>query len=167
MTAPAWTIRPLAAADRPAVLRLNAANRPALAAVEAADLDPLLAFAGHHLVAVDAAGAVVGYLLSFPRESGYDDSEINELRRRLAEPFCYICQVAIEPAFRGRGIGRAFYEAVAEAARARGARLLCCDVNLAPANPESLAFHHRLGFERLGEGTASNGFAIAFLDKRL
>ena len=158
-----WTIRPLASTDRAAVLRLNAENRPALAAVEAVELDQLLAYDGHHLVAVDPMGEVVGFLLSFPRESRYDDSEINELRRRVSESFYYICQVAIASTHRGRGIGRAFYDALAGVARARGARLLCCDVNLAPPNPTSLAFHDRLGFDRIGTGTASNGFSIAFL----
>lgn len=167
VSAPGWSLRPLADADRAAVLRLNAENRPALAAVEAPDLDVLLAAGGHHLVAADAAGAVVGFLLSFPRESRYNDTEIDELRRRLAEPFQYICQVAVAPAHRGRGVGRALYDAVAVAARARGARVLCCDVNTAPPNPESFAFHQRLGFARIGEGIASNGFAIAYLARRL
>ncbi len=161
------TIRPLVSADRAAVLRLNAENRPALAALEAVDLDQLLAHEGHHLVAVDQLGEVVGFLLSFPRESRYDDSEINELRQRVSEPFHYICQVAIATTHRGQRIGRNFYDALARVARARGARLLCCDVNLSPPNPASLAFHERLGFERIGMGIASNGFSIAFLARRL
>jgi hypothetical protein len=162
-----WVIRPLASRDHSAVLRLNAENRPALAAVEVSDLGELLLHTGDHFVAVDPAGEVLGYLLSFPRDSGYDDSEINALRRHLAGPFVYICQVAVAPTHRGRGLGRALYESVATNARQRGIRLLCCDVNLAPPNPESLAFHHRLGFTLLCEGTASNGFAIAFLVQRL
>ena len=160
-------IRLLASTDRAAVLRLNAENRPALAALEAADLDQLLEYDGHHIVAVDLTGELVGFLLSFPRESLYDDSEINELRQRVREPFYYICQVAIASTHRGRRIGRTFYDALAGVALARGAHLLCCDVNLAPPNPASLAFHDHLGFERIGTGTASNGFLIAFLTKRL
>lgn len=162
-----WTIRPLASADRASVLRLNAENRPALAALDAIDLDRLLEYDGHHLVTVDSMGEVVGFLLSFPRDSRYDDSEINELRQRVSESFHYICQVAIASTHRGRRIGRALYDALAVVARTRGDRLLCCDVNLAPPNPASLAFHEHLGFERIGTGTASNGFLIAFLAKRL
>ena len=145
-------IRPLVAADRAAVLQLNAENRPALAALEAVDLDQLLAYEGHHLVAVDPRGEAVGFLLSFPRESHYNDSEINELRQRVSESFYYICQIAIASTYHGRGIGRAFYDALAGVARAQGARVLCCDVNLAPPNPASLAFHDHLGFERIGNG---------------
>src|SRR5438270_198623 len=90
-----WTIRPLAERDRPALLRLNAANAPAVWPLTDAELTALLAYAGHHLVAVDAGDNVFGYLLSFPNNSDYDDSEIQEFRQRLAEPFLYICQVVI------------------------------------------------------------------------
>lgn len=163
-----WNLRPLAGADRAALLRLNADNYPSVHTLDAATLDWLLAFdAGHHLVAVDGAGAVLGYLLSFASASSYDDSEIAELRRRVAEPFCYICQVVVAPAHRGRGIARAFYTAVESIARSRGVRRLCCDVNTNPPNPDSFAFHRCLGFGEIGHGTASNGFAIAFLAKKI
>lgn len=161
--APGWTIRPLRAADHGALLRLNAECRPAVAALEAGDLPALLDVAGHHLAAVDRGGEVLGYLLAFPRASAFDDTEIAALRRLIAEPFLYICQVALAREHRGRGIGRALYAAVADAARRQGARRLCCDVNLAPPNPESMAFHRRLGFRSLATGTAGNGFAIAYL----
>jgi predicted GNAT superfamily acetyltransferase len=130
-------------------------------------LADFLEFNGRHLVAVDRAGTMVGYLLSFSSGSDYDDSEFCDLRHRVAEPFFYICQVVVAPEHRGRRIGSALYEALAETARHQGARLLCCDVNTNPPNPDSFAFHRRLGFFEIGEGTASNGFAIAFLARRL
>ena len=163
-----WSIRPLADADRAALLRLNGDNYPSVHTLDEATLDWLLAFGcGHHLVAVDEAGAVLGYLLSFASASDYDDSEISELRRRVTEPFCYICQVVVAPAHRGRGIAGAFYTAVASIARAQGVRLLCCDVNTNPPNPDSFAFHRCLGFSEIGHGTASNGFGIAYLRKKI
>lgn len=161
------TIQSFADVHRAALLSLNAANVPAVAQLDETSLAHLLGFGGHHLVAVDRTGRVLGYLLSFSRDSAYDDSEICELRRRLAGPFFYICQVVIAPEHRGRQIGRTFYGALADTARRQGAQFLCCDVNTNPPNPESLAFHHRLGFVEIGAGTASNGFAIAFLARRL
>src|SRR4051812_38496243 len=159
-----WSIRPLVGADRPALLRLNAENYPAVHPLDEATLDWLLAFrGGHHWVAQGGRGAVLGYVLSFASASDYDDAEIRELRRRMADPFFYICQVVVAPAARERGIARAFYRMVATAARAEGVRFLCCDVNTDPPNPGSLAFHRCLGFSEIGIGTASNGFAITFL----
>jgi predicted GNAT superfamily acetyltransferase len=167
MSLPPWTLRSLTPADHGALLRLNAENRPAVAAVEARDLPELLAGEGQHLIAVDARGGVLGYLIAFPRASTFDDTEIAELRRLIAEPFYYICQVVLAREQRGRGIGRAFYTALEDEARRRSTGILCCDVNLDPPNPESLAFHHRLGFRQIATGVASNGFAIAYLMKSL
>jgi hypothetical protein len=161
-----WSIRSLTAADRGALLRLNAGARPEVAALDEITLNELLALEGHHLVAVDRGGAVVGYLLSFFRDSAYDDTEMNELRRRLREPFLYICQIVIAPEHRRQRIGRAFYAAIEDTARSREVRVLCCDVNTEPPNHESFAFHHRLGFAEIGFGIASNGIAIAFLVRR-
>lgn len=159
-----WRIQPLTDAHRAALLRLNANHYPAVHTLDEATLDELLTCrAGYHRVAVDRTSTVYGYLLSFSRESNYDDSEISELRRRLTEPFVYICQIVVASEYRKRGIARAFYAAVADTARDHGIRWLCCDVNINPPNPDSFAFHQRLGFREIGQGTASNGFAIAYL----
>ena len=163
----AWAIRPFAEADRAALLRLNVDNRPAVAALDDAGLSELLAFGGHHLVAVDRIGAVMGYLLSFPRESDYTDTEICEFRRRLAGPFLYICQIVVAQEHRRRRIGRTFYESLLDHALKVGAKTLCCDVNTDPPNPKSFAFHHEMGFVEIGRGRASDGTGIAYLVRKL
>lgn len=163
-----WSIQPLNDAHRAALLRLNAANHPAVHTLDEANLEGLLACGGgHHRVAVDRTGVVCGYVLSFVHLSDYNDSEFRELRRRTAEPFLYICQVVVASGHRKRGIARGFYDALADTARHQGVALLCCDVNTNPPNPESFAFHLRMGFREIGRGTASNGFAIAYLQKRV
>jgi len=167
LTTGAAVIRPLLTADWPMLLRLNADNRPAVAALDESGLTHLLDFGGHHLVAVDRQDNVLGYLLSFPRGSAYDDSEINRLRLLVPEPFFYICQVVIAREHRRQQVGRRLYDAVTEAARQSGARALCVDVNTDPPNPESFSFHFHQGFAKIGEGISSDGPAVAFLAKRL
>lgn len=162
-----WSLRPLVATDRPAVLRLNAANAPAVYPLDDGGFRWLLGFSGDHFVAVNPDGEVLGYLLSFPSASGYDDTEISQLRTRIPEPFLYICQIVIASGHRRQRIAHALYETLAEVAQARGVRVLCCDVNTEPPNPVSFAFHRRRGFAEIGRGTASNGFRIAFLMRRL
>jgi predicted GNAT superfamily acetyltransferase len=149
------------------VLRLNAANRPALAALTDADLAELLACGGLHLVATDAAGDVLAYLLSFPSAGAYDDEEIRHFRRLVAEPFCYVCQIAVAAGHRGRRIGHALYEAVIDRARRGNVRTLCCDVNVDPPNVESQEFHRRLGFRRIDTRTMARGPTVAFLTRQL
>lgn len=153
-------------ADHAALLRLNADNHPEVQRLDETTLKSFLGFGGEHLVVVDPAGTVLGYLLSHASDAGYDDTEICELRRRVAEPFLYVCQIVIAREHRGRGLGRALYEEIAGIARRQELRLVCCDVNTDPPNPGSIAFHRRLGFATIASGTASNGFAITFLGRR-
>ncbi|MGN6370974.1 MAG: GNAT family N-acetyltransferase [Phycisphaerae bacterium] len=160
-----WMVRRLGDGDRAAVLRLNGRSHPEVWPLGEAELGALLGFGGYHLIAMDEEGNVLGYLLSFPSSCDYDDTEMREFRRRVAEPFVYICQVVIGSEHRRRGIGRGLYDAVVEEAKRTGVGVLCCDVNTEPANPVSLAFHRELGFERIGDGVASNGFGVAFLAK--
>jgi hypothetical protein len=161
------TIRPLTSTDHAGLLKLNAENYPAVTPLDEAELAHLLKFDGYHLVAEDAGGTVVGYLLSFPRGSEYDDTEFRWLRHRLSGSFFYICQVVVAPEYRRQQIGRALYRDLIATARQRGAQNLCCDVNAAPPNLVSFAFHHRLGFDWIGFGHASDGRSITFLARQV
>jgi predicted GNAT superfamily acetyltransferase len=161
-------LRALEARDHPALLAINAANGPAVSRLTPADLDTLLAYAGSHWVAEQvadepAAGRVVGYLMSYPSDSRYDDEEIRAFRARVAEPFVYICQVALAPEYRRRGMGRALYRAVHREAQRRGCALLCAEVNIRPPNHASLRFHLALGFRPLAELEVSSGFRVLML----
>src|SRR5690348_14651461 len=86
-----WRLRPFAATDRSALLRLNGDNWPSVYPLDEDLLAWLFGFGGHHLVAVDPRVGVLGYLLTFSSASAYADTEISELRRRVPEPFLYIC----------------------------------------------------------------------------
>ena len=47
-------------------------------------------------------------------------------------------------------MGRALYEAAFERAASAGAVEVTCEVNVEPPNPDSQAFHARLGFVEVG-----------------
>jgi aminoglycoside 6'-N-acetyltransferase I len=53
----------------------------------------------------------------------------------------------VEPAFRGRGVGRALVEAAEAHSRARGYNEIASDVEL--ENPGSIAAHRALGYEEV------------------
>ena len=50
----------------------------------------------------------------------------------------------------GTIVGRALYEAAFERAASAGAVEVTCEVNVEPPNPDSQAFHARLGFVEVG-----------------
>jgi ribosomal protein S18 acetylase RimI-like enzyme len=83
-------------------------------------------------------GAPIGYVLTF-----FHEREENAFQR--ARRWCEIDQIAVDPAWRRRGIGRALMNAALEAARARNVR----DVELFSwaFNTEAHEMFQRFGFE--------------------
>jgi uncharacterized protein len=65
--------------------------------------------------------------------------------------FVYIDRVVVAAHARGKGIARSFYESLFDQSRAAGHDYIVCEINLAPANPGSLAFHKALGFVEVGQ----------------
>lgn len=69
----------------------------------------------------------------------------------------YVDRIVVAESVRGSGIGRLLYEAVFMLAREQSRSEITCEVNLDPPNPESLAFHARFGFTRVGEQSTKGG----------
>ena len=158
-------VRRLQDADHAAVLRINAAHVPAVARLDAPELYRLATIGDLHTVAVDERQSVAGYLLAFARTDAYDGEEFRQFSARNARPFLYIDQVAIAPRGRRAGLGRALYDLLAADARRRQIDMLCCEVNVAPPNPDSLAFHLRMGFTELDAITLADGRSVALLTR--
>lgn len=112
-----------------------------------------------------SAGAPVAFLLGMTPEVPYDSPNFLWFRERH-ERFVYVDRLAVEADHRKRGLGAALYAATEDDARRLGMSVVCCEVNLRPANPESLAFHARLGFRQEGEQEA-HGKRVAMLVKTL
>jgi predicted GNAT superfamily acetyltransferase len=150
--------------DTAQVLDLNLAAQPHVARLDAAELARLRGICGHHLVVREGA-VVLGYLLAFTPEDAYDGEEFLAFRSLLAQPFIYIDQLVVRESARGRGVGRGLYEALARSTAARAARWLCCEVNVVPPNPGSLAFHGQLGFTKVQTLATRDGRIVELLHK--
>ena len=64
--------------------------------------------------------------------------------------FVYIDRVVVGQDRRQAGVGSMLYADVERYAVETGAERLTCEVNLAPPNPPSLAFHRQRGFAEVG-----------------
>ncbi|MCU1281013.1 MAG: acetyltransferase, family [bacterium] len=152
----AHLIRPLTTGDLPAVLALNNAHAVEVNALTTDALAALVAIAAQARV-VDGG---IGFLIALSeRTPPQGPNHAWFLARHSA--FLYIDRVVIAPEARGRGHARRMYEDLAAIA---GDRPLCCEVNLVPPNPGSLAFHDRLGFTACGEADdPRNGKRVRYL----
>ena len=155
-------VRPVAPQDWASLLALNNRHVPAVNALEPAALSRLLEVA---LLALAAGpvGAPTGLLILLGPAGPAEGPNHAWVREHHPEA-AYIDRVVVSATARGQGLGRRFYAAAAGAAAQAGFAALGCEVNLDPPNPESLAFHHRLGFRPVGEATdPRNGKRVVYL----
>lgn len=158
------TLRALDAADLEALADLNDAAAPA---VNALGRDGFAAHAPACDLAVVAADdeGPLGFLLALAPGSPYASENYRWFTDNVPGSL-YVDRVVVAPRAHGRGIGRALYATADERARELGLAVVTCEVNVDPPNPQSLAFHERLGFEPLGELVTKGGAVTVRLLRR-
>lgn len=158
-------IRPMHPGDASAVLAIYQAGldtgqasfettAPSWAAFDASKL------AEHRYVAVDDDGAVIGWVAICPVSS-------RPVYAGVVEHSVYV-----DPASRGRGVGRALLEAMIASTEAAG--IWTIQSGIFPENTASLALHQRVGFrivgvrERIGRHAAHGGRwrDVMFIERR-
>lgn len=160
-------VRALVGSDGPGVLLINSDGHPGVARLDDSELRRLCTLPNHHLVAEDSNSLLVGYILAFDREGAYDGEDFRKFRLITPKPYVYIDQVAVAKESKGLGVGRALYGTLEAIARREGAQALCCEVNIVPANHESMAFHEALGFRRMESLTTLDGREVELLVKEI
>ncbi|GHB25488.1 GNAT family acetyltransferase [Pseudovibrio japonicus] len=82
--------------------------------------------------------------------------------------FLYVDRIVISKAARGLGIARKLYSDLFNFAKENGYERIVCEVNSAPPNPASDAFHASLGFQIVGEAELEgNGKSVRYMEKVL
>ena len=97
----------------------------------------------------------------------YDNPNFAWHARRF-QRFYYIDRVVVSGGARGRGLARQLYDDLETVARAEGRQRLVCEINAEPPNPQSDAFHQKLGFEPVGEQFLENyGRTVRYWSREL
>ena len=149
-------VRDLNDSDLAQVAALNAGAVPAVNDLTDGHLRDVIALCDLAIVGVDERDRVVAFLLSLAPGQPYASQNYQWFESR-EQSHQYIDRVVVAPQAHGTGVGRALYEHVFARARERGVDQVTCEVNTDPPNPQSLAFHERLGFKRLSEQTTRGG----------
>lgn len=151
--------------DFAAIRAINAESVPAVSPLTPGDLDALAAGAAIAWVA-EVDGAVSAYLMGYRSTASYAGEEFAWFRSAGGD-FLYVDQLAVVSRFRRRGIGTSLYEAIEALARRERVPSVACEVNVAPPNPGSMAFHRRRGFVEAGRIVTRDGRRVALLRKTL
>jgi uncharacterized protein len=153
-------LRALRDDDLDALVAINDGAYPAVPITPADEFAGLLRMGDLVLVVDD--GEPAGFLLTMSPGLDYASENYRWFSTR-SRAFLYIDRIVLAPRVQGLGLGRRLYEAVFEAAAERGASEVFAEVNLEPPNPGSLAFHARMGFERVGEQPTKDGAVVVAL----
>lgn len=156
---------PLGVEDERFILALNAACEPAVSALDVDGLALVQAAAYRTLIA-ELDGEPAGFLIAMRPGAPYASDNFGWFERQFERHF-YIDRVAVADGARGTGVGRALYEAAGEIADALWLERVTCEVNEDPPNPESMAFHAKLGFRFLKSRKSGSGKTVAMLVREL
>ena len=153
-------------ADFPALLALNEASVPHVNSIDTAQLARFLAQA-KVFVRVVEAGQLAGFAICLGTGVAYASPNYQWFERNTTK-FLYVVRIMVHPDFRRRGVARRLYAELTARALDLGLQRLCCEVNLMPANPASLALHQQLGFAQVGaQHTTGGAKEVALLIKEL
>lgn len=158
------TVRDATAADEGFILALNAACTPAVGDMDAQDYRDLVGWA-HRIVIAEAGGKPAGFMILIRPGSAYPSDNYGWFEEKFGRQL-YVDRIAIDRSARGLGIGRVLYEEAFRMAAALGEERVTAEVNEDPPNPESMAFHARLGFRHLLSRTSPRlGKVVAMLER--
>lgn len=161
----ALLIRRAVADDAAAILALNAASTPALAEMDAATYAAIAGWAEAMLVA-QTDGAFAGFIALIAPGSAYPSDNYAWFEANAGDHL-YIDRVAVAERSWGQGVGRALYVEAERLAVAKGRKRLSAEINVDPPNPESRAFHQRLGFRELEVRMSRSGKLVVMVAREL
>lgn len=155
-------IRDLSREDWFWVSKLSAANE-----IETSPLDEIRFghMIGQSLISW-AYGDHDAYLIVFDQDSDYDSPNFLWFKSRYPK-FAYVDRIVVAETARGKGVARALYEELFRKTRDARFDKIVCEVNFAPPNPASDAFHAKLGFAEVGRTTLANGKGVRYLLRQL
>ena len=145
-----------------ALLALNNAHAQELSWLEPERLQHLVreSFYARRIGDLDA------FLIAFDQDARYDSPNFLWFRDRY-ERFAYVDRVVVSASAHGQGLGRRLYEKLFADARAAGYPCIVAEVNTVPANPGSLSFHDKMGFETVGDLTFSPDKSVRYFARSL
>ncbi|MER9437517.1 GNAT family N-acetyltransferase [Mesorhizobium sp. M0618] len=152
MTSTPAPIARVSAADEAAILALNNEHAAELSWLEAERLSFLLGEAFY----TRRIGDLEAFIMTFDQDARYDSPNFLWFRERYKR-FVYVDRVVVAAHSRGRGHARRLYQDLFGHVERAGYNLVTCEVNTAPPNPASDAFHAALGFTEAGDAVIHGG----------
>ena len=137
------------------ILTLNEQAVPHCNSLSISELENLYGESYISLAAFDSQGSICGFLLAMDENANYQSPNFQYFRKNY-DHFVYVDRIVVRIDCQRHGLGKKLYQKVLEKMES-GPETLTCEVNLRPSNPESLAFHEKLGFVGVEEQETESG----------
>lgn len=135
--------------------QLNQDSQPEVSSLSLAELENLIQSAAYFST-IDRENKVAAFVLALDPQADYQSPNFLWFKSRYTN-FIYIDRVVVAKEWRSQGLGQKLYSELFEFARRKAFEWVCCEVNSRPPNPLSMSFHHKMGFEVVGEQDTEAG----------
>ncbi|MBD3616443.1 MAG: GNAT family N-acetyltransferase [Gracilimonas sp.] len=138
--------------DLPALLKMNTAALPHVSEVKLSDMKRFLKQADPFLI-IEEGEELAGFMIALQKGLDYDSLNYAFFCNNYSD-FDYVDRIVIAEKFRGQKLGTALYKHLFATSEKK---IITCEVNIKPPNPDSLDFHNMLGFIKVAEQVTDNG----------
>lgn len=160
-----YEVKPAQPFDYPAIHQINEASVPAVSSISIDELQTL-AGQGCYFGSVWVERNCAGFLMAMRPGADYASPHYQWFSREYPD-FVYVDRIAVAAQYKGLGLGRALYQDLVRAITGTSP-LITCEVNLRPPNPDSFAFHTKLGFVEVGQLESEAGMKrVSLMTKKL
>ena len=157
-------IRRAEPSDLDAMQQIGKACVPGIPSTDRSALKDLYDIAYLALIG-ELSGIPAGFAIVLDEQAPYGSLNFAWFRDRHQQ-FAYVDRIGALPDSRGSGLGRALYMTIFQLAGEQKP-YLCCEVNARPPNPDSLAFHEKLGFKTVGRADYGPEKSVTFMELAL
>ena len=149
-----FVLRDASDSDLVAVLELNQSAVPAVNALSLEEMHWFLEHA-HYFRIVHDKERLGAFLIGLRPGTDYQSLNYRWFCEHY-DDFAYVDRVAVNPRARRLGLASMLYEDF-RASLPEDVRLMTCEVNLRPPNPDSMRYHERRGFKEVGRQETDGG----------
>ena len=149
-----FTISETTSDELPLIVKMNQEALPAVSNVNINDMNHFLTIVDYFrsLIIEDK---LVGFLIALSPGKEYHSVNYKWFEKRY-DSFMYVDRIVIDPSYQENGLGKAFYNDLADFSNNKADRITC-EVNTRPKNEGSMIFHKQYGFNQVGTQTTENG----------
>ena len=149
-----FTISETTSDELPLIVKMNQEALPAVSSVNINDMNHFLTIVDYFR-SLKIEEKLVGFLIALTPGKKYYSVNYKWFEKRF-DSFMYVDRIVIDPSYQGNGLGKAFYNDLADFSNNKTDRITC-EVNIRPKNEGSMIFHEKYGFVQVGTQTTENG----------